>query len=176
MLPTIPLLLSLSLGSAPQSSPPSILLTVTNPTSTPYTILTWSSPLDDLAFALGLLPLTSDCTEETIPLNIVQVKRAVPPPPDAYVTIEPGQSVNKTTTIREPTVDLSSLAGQRVRVNWDAKREIIIPVWKGRKEDLLAAGRIATEYTWYEGDGEWLVDGGEGVEVEIPRNVDDASA
>ncbi|KAK4169833.1 hypothetical protein QBC43DRAFT_352033 [Cladorrhinum sp. PSN259] len=172
MLPTIPLILTLSLGGALQapspSSPPTILVTVSNPTTKPYTLLTWSSPLDSLAFALGLFPLTLSSTGKTIPLNIIQVKRVAPPSLDSYITLDPGQSIQKTATLREPTVDLQSLAGQKVRVRWDVGRGIRIPVWEGRKEELAAEGRIASEESWWEGDGEWVVDdGGEGVEVEI---------
>ena len=170
MLPSAPLLLALTLGCRPATptTTPTVLLTVSNPSpSTAYTLLTWGSPLDPLAFALGHFPLTLVSTNASIPLNVVAIKRAGPPNLDAYLTIRPGENLERTVILREPTVDLRGLAGQRVRFTWDGERGPT-QVWKGGREELFKEGRIASGEEWWRGDLEWEVDTGAGVEILIP--------
>ncbi|KAI8634477.1 hypothetical protein F5Y19DRAFT_212722 [Xylariaceae sp. FL1651] len=122
--------------SVRQTSPSSPQLTVgvTNTHSSPTTVFTWNSPLDPLAVQLGLLFLTPEGSESPIDIPTIQVRRLMPPPDDAYVTIEPGQTEERELVLKKPVIPLDTLQG-RVKVvckgEWRS-------VWPSKKEDMSA--------------------------------------
>ncbi|KAK1833020.1 hypothetical protein QBC39DRAFT_432839 [Podospora conica] len=105
--------------------PLSLTITNTSPTSTPFTVLTWSSPFDPLVFRLGLLSLavvdtTAESETETpIPINRIMLRRRTPPDADSYVVTEPEQSVTRSVVCRlePPGVDVDGkvVRGKTVR-------------------------------------------------------------
>ncbi|KAK3314169.1 hypothetical protein B0H66DRAFT_373048 [Apodospora peruviana] len=152
----ISLILSLEQTSA---TPPTMRLTVTNTSDTEtYTLLTWSSPLDPLALALGLVTVaipSPDNEKSTVPFPIPQImlRRVMPPPMDAFVTLSPGESASNEVVFRDPVVDMAALvdaaAGSAadpgnvkvfVSAGNDEDEDGGVVVWKGkRKENLMAA-------------------------------------
>jgi len=133
--PNPPLLLALTTPEQP-SAFPTVLLSVTNTSKNkPYTILSWSSPLDPLALQLGLFSLVVLPSGRRIQINAIMLKRHTPPTDDAYVTIEPGATKQQEVLIREPSVDVAGLAGKTVLVSWLGS-ERPIAVWEAKKEDL----------------------------------------
>ncbi|KAK4450628.1 hypothetical protein QBC34DRAFT_379337 [Podospora aff. communis PSN243] len=200
------------LPSGTPTQTPTIHLTTTNasPTTT-YTLLTYSSPLDPLAFPLGLLsltllPLPSSSTpspppppgsslpasenapakntqeEETktntppssldsLPLNNIMLRRMIPPPHEALITLSPKQKHVQEIILRPPTLDIKgleaqgvSLGGRDVRVEWVGRGWGVdggVLVWNGERGDVLRGVEERGE-DWEEGGERWVVDG-EGV-------------
>lgn len=188
--------LTLTLSSNPSSVPPieeqeledgtiliplSLTITNTSPTSTPYTLLTWSSPFDPLVFRLGLLSLavvnTASGTETPIPINRIMLRRRTPPDADAYVVIEPGQSVTRSVVCRlePPGVDIEGdeVQGNTVRVRWVGREGgggegLGVTVWEGRRASVADGGNGGEEEGWdgMSGGLEWRV-GGAKVDVGV---------
>ena len=190
-----PLRLTLSVPTtSPSATHPTIALTVTNTSpSTTYTLLSYSSPLDPLTLQLGLLSLTllptpsssptdlpsstpptkpelgNGFEEKPLPLNTILIKRLIPPPHDAFITLEPGQTTFREVILQQPTVDTFALElqGKRVRVTWTGRgwgAEGGTVVFEGGREEVLK-GVVERGEGWEEGAGRWFPDGGEGVEV-----------
>lgn len=191
--------LTLTLSSNPSSVPPieeqeledgtilillSLTITNTSRTSTPYTLLTWSSPFDPLVFRLGLLSLavvdttTGTETETPIPINRIMLRRRTPPDADAYVVIEPGQSVTRSVVCRlePPGVDIEGdeVQGKTVRVRWVGREGgggegLGVTVWEGRRGGVADGGSGGGEEGWdgMSGGLEWRVG-----EAEVDVDVD----
>lgn len=181
--------LTLTLSSNPSSVPPleeqdledgtiliplSLTITNTSPTSTPYTLLTWSSPFDPLVFRLGLLSLavvdtaTGRETETPIPMNRIMLRRRTPPDADAYVVIEPGKSVTRSVVceLSPPGVDIEGdeVQGNTVRVRWVGREGgggegLGVMVWEGRRGSVGDGGSGGGEEGWdgVSGGLEWRV-------------------
>jgi len=159
------LLLALTTPEQP-SAFPTVLLGVTNTSKNkPYTILSWSSPLDPLALQLGLLSLAVSSSGNRIQTNAIMLKRHTPPTDDAYVTIEPGATKQQEVLIREPSVDVESLAGKTVRVSWLGS-DRPIAVWEARKEDL-SGGDLGSWEGWSNAPLQWDPSTTEPTEVEL---------
>ncbi|KAJ2987591.1 hypothetical protein NUW58_g4419 [Xylaria curta] len=124
--------LKVSVGQV-SSSPPKLKVGVTNTHSSAVTVFTWDSPLDPLAVQLGLLSFTPE-GKDPIFLPTIQVRRLMPPGDDAYVTIEPGKTVEREVLLKRPMVPLDELQGKITVVckgKWGA-------VWASKKEDISA--------------------------------------
>jgi len=157
----------LSLGLAQTSnSPPTVNITVTNnsPTET-YTMLKWSSPLDPLALHLGLISVTipSDSSPST-PFEVprIMLKRAMPPPDDAFVILAPGESASQDIVFRDPVVDMDNLVSaateasssgasvvdvQIICGNFDEDEEVDrggATVWVGKKREDLTEEEVSS--------------------------------
>ncbi|KAM7197116.1 hypothetical protein V8F33_005775 [Rhypophila sp. PSN 637] len=110
-----PFSLSLSLDQPSTSEPePAVRITVKNTSiDETYTILKWSSPLDPLALALGLvsvfIPSREDGPGTRFDIPQIMLKRAIPPPEDAFVTLAPGESAFHNIVLRGPAVDMNRL-------------------------------------------------------------------
>lgn len=129
------------------TSPPRITFSVTNNSSRPLTILAWDTPLDPLALQLGratVSVLTPGRTDEEqqppqpLDLPIIQIRRKMPPGPEALVTIEPGATAENDVVLREALVPPEKLleiaaAGARLSV---ACRGRWTTVWPGRAENV----------------------------------------
>ncbi|KAK5651835.1 hypothetical protein OQA88_11604 [Cercophora sp. LCS_1] len=130
--------LTLKITPAPSSTPLSLTLTLTNPSSTTVTLLTWSTPIDPLALQLGLLSFTHTKTNTAIPINKIMLKRRTPPSDDQFVTIQPGGSASQSIAVIPPAVDLSGLEGERVLVQWAGGD---VKVWDGEDVDDWEGGK-----------------------------------
>ncbi|KAK3503258.1 hypothetical protein B0T13DRAFT_125105 [Neurospora crassa] len=150
----IPLSLSISQPS-PSLSPPTVLLTLANTSpDVPVTLLTWSSPLDTLALQLGLIQVSSPSNPDNkIDFPQLMIKRAMPPPEDALVTLGPGEKKSREVVLREPIVDgdkLKELAeegkvGVRVVCGKDKEEEEDggVVVWVGKKREEVSPEEVA---------------------------------
>ncbi|KAG7128187.1 putative secreted protein like [Verticillium longisporum] len=94
------------------TSPPTLAVKVINNYDSPLTILTWESPLDPAAIALGLLSITPAGADKPLDLPIVQFRRVMPPEPDNLVTLQPGESRGQDLVLKEPAVPVGELGGK----------------------------------------------------------------
>ncbi|KAK3346359.1 hypothetical protein B0T25DRAFT_277653 [Lasiosphaeria hispida] len=163
--PPNPLVLAITAPSnPPPDSPPTITLTITNPSSDPYTLLTWGSPLDPLALPLGLLAIT---LPSGLPLPLepprILVKRRTPPPAEDFVTIEPGGAASRDVVLRPPVFDAAALRAEgveRARVGWGEGKGVT--VWMGEVTEAERGGM-----GWGDDRARRWVPRGEGVVVRV---------
>ncbi|KAM0323741.1 hypothetical protein ACHAQA_008678 [Verticillium albo-atrum] len=94
------------------TSPPTLAVKVTNKYDGPLTILTWDSPLDPSAIALGLLSITPSGADAPLDLPVIQFRRVMPPPPENLVTLQPGESRTQDLVLKEPAVPIDELGGK----------------------------------------------------------------
>ncbi|KAM0280538.1 hypothetical protein ACHAQH_003983 [Verticillium albo-atrum] len=105
------------------TSPPTLAVKVTNNYDGPLTVLTWDSPLDPSAIALGLLAITPAGADKPLDLPIMQFRRVMPPHPDNLVTLQPGESRTRDLILKEPAVPIDELGGKatvRVKGTWSS--------------------------------------------------------
>lgn len=93
------------------TSPPKVTLAVTNTMDKVVTVLKWDSPLDPLVLQLGHLSITPAGAAAPLVLPKVQVRRKMPPGPDALITIQPGATSENEVELREAIVSLEKLSG-----------------------------------------------------------------
>lgn len=86
------------------TNPPKLAIKVANHNDFPVTILTWDSPLDKAALALGLIDITPPGASAPLELDKVQFRRVSPPGPESLVEIAVGESTEREVELREPTV------------------------------------------------------------------------
>jgi hypothetical protein len=103
------LALTLSQTSA---SPPTVRATVTNNNAHPVTIVTYNSPLDSIAMALGLLVITPSGASEPLELQIIKASRLWPPKSDSLVGLGPGESATNDLVLKRPTVPMEKLGSK----------------------------------------------------------------
>ncbi|KAF3070579.1 hypothetical protein GL218_00251 [Daldinia childiae] len=101
--------------SSASSSPPKLAVAVTNTHSSAVTILSWNSPLDPLALQLGLVSFVHADSDSPIKIPTIQIRRKMPPGPDALVEIGAGQIREQVLELKDPIVPLEELRG-KVRV------------------------------------------------------------
>lgn len=103
-------------GSSSSSSPPTVKLSVTNNHNQPITVLRWDTPLDPMAFKLGVLSLYKG---DGTPLELMtaSVRRLMPPAEDQFITIAPGETAVNEVELGAPVVseDLG-LEGKKIEV------------------------------------------------------------
>ncbi|KAK3325039.1 hypothetical protein B0H66DRAFT_599226 [Apodospora peruviana] len=179
-----PLILTLSTGlrvrhDRHETGPPAVTLKVHNPSpDKPFTVLTWDSPLDPLVFVRGHLHLIHPRTNESYAINPLQVERSVPPSLNDLVTIEPGANVSQYVSLIQPVVD--NMAEQVYNqknwnentaiVKWDEKNGPPLPVWEGKKEDVLADMQGRKDRWWLRGNQwDWIPVTEKGVEVDVQQ-------
>lgn len=115
-------------------SPPAIAIKVTNNSTKTLTILTWESPLDELALQLGLLALRTEAGPLDVPT--VKVSRKLPPGEDSLVTLAPGESRENEVVLRAPVVPPELMRGRRTRVGLRGRWS---RVWLRPRGELTAA-------------------------------------
>lgn len=113
--------LHVSLRQTSRSSPPAVTVTVTNNSSRPLTILTWESPLDELALQLGLLSITPEGASQPVDIPTVKVSRKLPPGERSLVSLAPGESAENEIVLREMVVPAELIKGKRSRVEMSCK-------------------------------------------------------
>lgn len=113
--------LHVSLSQA-SKSPPAVSIKVTNNSPSPVTILSWESPLDQLALPLGLLRITPSGASQPLEIDRVMVSRKFPPSDDSLVTLGPGESRENEVMLKEQLVPAEKLKGGKstveVRGRW----------------------------------------------------------
>ncbi|RDA92805.1 hypothetical protein CP533_0802 [Ophiocordyceps camponoti-saundersi (nom. inval.)] len=104
-------------------SPPTVRATVSNKNAHAVTILSYQSPLDNLALALGLLSITPSGSSEPIELPIIRAKRVWPPADESLIVVEAGASATNDFVLEEPHVPVEKLGDSAtvvVRGRWMA--------------------------------------------------------
>ncbi|UNI20605.1 hypothetical protein JDV02_006676 [Purpureocillium takamizusanense] len=112
-------------------SPPSVRATVTNNNDHPVTVLTYQSPLDPAALALGLLAITPAGASRPLELPVVKMSRQWPPRGDALVSLDAGASASRDLVLEEPKVPADKL-GEEATVVLEGKWMAVWP--KARSE------------------------------------------
>lgn len=98
-----------------ETSPPTVVATVTNKGDGVLTLLNWDSPLDPSAVALGVFSLTPEGASAPLDLPTIAFRRIMPPHPENLVTLQPGESTTATVQFQEPAVPVSEL-GRKAKV------------------------------------------------------------
>ncbi|KAK4209111.1 hypothetical protein QBC37DRAFT_451271 [Rhypophila decipiens] len=161
-----PLSLSLNLDWPSTSEPdPVVRVTVKNTSKDEtYTIFKWASPLDPLALALGLvsvfIPSREDGPGTRFDIPQIMLKRAMPPPEDAFVTLAPGEGAFHDIVLRDPAVDMNRLVSAAKEASRNGPAAVNIQVlcsadnededeaqrgaviWRGKRKEDLSDGEI----------------------------------
>ena len=114
------------------SSPPTMVITVTNTNMDPISILTYESALDRAALQLGLINITPFHADKPIDIARIAIRRVWPPTRDSLVTILPGESASNEIELNPmvvPPEDLGKRAKVLLKGTWQA-------VWPKCKEDI----------------------------------------
>ena len=132
--------LTLSLSQI-SGSPPTIAVTLRNTSpSTHFTVLTWDTPFDPKAVALGIFRVKDAATGAELPSLDLKINRLMPPARDALVELGPGKEVSQEVKFEEPFMKLEKGKQYTVRA---------IGAWKGvwpvesaqlQEDDLSALG------------------------------------
>lgn len=121
------------------SSPPTIRVNLRNRSpSTTFTILTWDTPFDPKAVALGVFRLKDIATGAEVPSLNLKINRMLPPSKDALIELAPEKDVSVEVKFEEPFMKLEN--GKQYQVQARGR-------WKGVwtaaaadvNEDSLAA-------------------------------------
>ncbi|KAG8156778.1 hypothetical protein KVR01_013383 [Diaporthe batatas] len=107
--------LQVSLSQA-SKSPPTVSVKVTNKSPSPVTILSWESPLDELALSLGLFSITPSGASEPLEIDRIMVSRKTPPSDDSLISLAPGESRENQVVLKEILVPAEKLKGKKSTV------------------------------------------------------------
>lgn len=153
--------LHISLSQASSKSPLAVSIRVTNNSPKPVTILTWESPLDELALPLGLLSITPSDASGPLEIPIIMVSRKLPPDEKSLVSLAPGESRENQVEIREVLVPPEKLKGRKSTVQIKGRWMAVWPKPRGEVSDEAiekmthGGGAVAGTYT------------SDGVEIEV---------
>lgn len=118
--------------SPTSSSPPKLIASITNNNQKTVSILDYSSPLDSLIVALGIVELTPHGAKEPVQLDKIAVNRLWPPKLDFLVEIAPGETATKEIEFKERAVPMDKLGKKftaQLKGQWMA-------VWEKPKSDI----------------------------------------
>ncbi|KAK2611860.1 hypothetical protein N8I77_005181 [Diaporthe amygdali] len=124
--------LHISLSQA-SKSPPAISIKVTNNSSKPVTILTWDSPLDQLALSLGTVYITPSDASKPLEISRIMVQRKTPPSDESLVSLAPGESRENQVELRELLVPAKKLKGKKSTVQVKGRW---MGVWPKSRDEL----------------------------------------
>ncbi|KKY36334.1 hypothetical protein UCDDA912_g03663 [Diaporthe ampelina] len=124
--------LHVSLSQA-SKSPPAISIKVTNKSPSPVTILSWESPLDELALSLGLLSITPSGASEPLEIDRIMVSRKLPPSEKSLVSLAPGESRENQVVLKELLVPAEKLKGKKSAVEVKGRW---MGVWPKTRDEL----------------------------------------
>lgn len=127
--------LHVSLSQASKSSPPAISIKVTNNSPTPVTILSWESPLDQLALSLGLLSITPAGASGPLEIDRIMVSRKMPPSDSSLVSLAPGESRENEVVLKELLVPAEKLKGRKSTVEVKGRW---MGVWPKSRDELTS--------------------------------------
>lgn len=114
------------------TSPPTVRVAVENKNSHPVTVVSYDSPLDDMALRLGIVSITPAGQSEPVELPILQVRRMWPPPSDALITIPAGKAQTNDIVLKGPGVPEGKLGTKpsiRLSGRWSG-------VWAKDKDNI----------------------------------------
>lgn len=126
--------LHVSLSQA-SKSPPAISLKVTNNSPSPVTILSWESPLDELALSLGLFSITPSGASEPVEITRIMVSRKMPPSDKSLVSLGPGESRENQVVLKELLVPVEKLKGKKSTVEVKGRW---MGVWPKSRDELTS--------------------------------------
>jgi hypothetical protein len=124
--------LHVSLSQA-SKSPPTISVKVTNNSPSPVTILSWESPLDEVALSLGLFTITPPGASEPLDITRIMVSRKTPPSDDSLISLAPGESRENQVVLKELLVPLEKLKGKKSKVQVSGRW---MGVWPKPRDEL----------------------------------------
>ncbi|KAH8747166.1 hypothetical protein F5883DRAFT_584408 [Diaporthe sp. PMI_573] len=124
--------LHVSLSQA-SKSPPTVSIKVTNNSPSPVTILSWESPLDQLALSLGLFRITPSGASEPLEIDRIMVSRKMPPSGDSLVSLAPGESRENQVVLKEILVPAEKLKGKKSTVEVSGRW---MGVWPKPRDEL----------------------------------------
>lgn len=126
--------LHISLSQA-SKSPPAISIKVTNNSPSTVTILSWESPLDQLALSLGMLSITPSGASEPLQIDRIMVSRKMPPSDSSLVTLAPGESRENEVVLKEMLVPAEKLKGKKSTVEVKGRW---MGVWPKSRDELTS--------------------------------------
>jgi hypothetical protein len=132
--------LTLSLSQV-AASPPTIAVTLRNTSpNTHFTVLTWDTPFDPKAVALGIFRVKDTATGGELPTLDLKINRQLPPARDALVELAPGKEVSQEVKFEEPFMKLEK--GKQYSVRAVGRWKGVWPVATGQlqDDDLAALG------------------------------------
>ena len=108
-------------------------------------MLTWNTPLDQMAVILGVFEIHDRETGGLLPMDTIQVMRSLPPLPEHLVEIQPGGSAAAHVVLREANLSPGRTYSIQAKGWWQA-------VWRMSKEEVIAkyledqSGAIAGDF------------------------------
>lgn len=126
--------LHVSLSQA-SKSPPTVSIKVTNKSPSPVTILSWESPLDEIALSLGLFSITPSGASEPLEIDRVMVSRKTPPSDDSLISLGPGESRENQVVLKEVLVPIEKLKGKKSTVEVKGRWMGVWPKSRGELND-----------------------------------------
>ncbi|KPM39606.1 hypothetical protein AK830_g6948 [Neonectria ditissima] len=114
------------------TSPPTVIVKVTNTNTEPATFLSYASPLDGLVLQLGLLSITPDGASAPLEIPRLEVQRKWPPAAESFITFAPGETQQQDIVLKEQIVSQESLGAKatvQLKGKWQA-------VWAKAKGDI----------------------------------------
>lgn len=124
--------LHVSLSQA-SKSPPTVSIKVTNNSPSPVTILSWDSPLDQLAFSLGVFRITPSDASEPLNIDRIMVNRKMPPSDDSLISLAPGESRENQVVFKEMLLPIDKLKGKKSKVEVQGRW---MGVWPVSRDEL----------------------------------------
>lgn len=124
--------LHVSLSQA-SNSPPTVSIKVTNNSPSTVTILSWDSPLDQLAFSLGLFRITPSDASEPLNIDRIMVNRKMPPSDDSLISLAPGESRENQVVFKEMLLPIEKLKGKKSKVEVQGRW---MGVWPVSRDEL----------------------------------------
>lgn len=114
------------------TSPPTLIATVTNNNDKVVTFLDYDSPVDAIIMALGNVDLTPNGASEPVTLSTIAVRRLWPPKHEFLVELAPGASVSKETEFKTRSVPMDELGSKftaHLKGEW-------MSVWERPKSEI----------------------------------------
>ncbi|KAJ6443292.1 hypothetical protein O9K51_04471 [Purpureocillium lavendulum] len=116
------------------SSPPTVRATVTNNNDHAITVLSYQSPLDPAALALGLLAVTPSGASQPLELPVIKMSRQWPPQGDSLVSLAAGASMTNDLVLESPKVPVDKL-GDMATVLMEGQWMAVWPKARGELSD-----------------------------------------
>ncbi|KAF2102574.1 hypothetical protein NA57DRAFT_19475, partial [Rhizodiscina lignyota] len=108
-------------------SSPTIHVTLRNNSpSTTFTILTWDTPFDSKAVALGVFHVQDVAASTELPSLNLKINRKLPPSREALVELAPGKELGQDVKFEEPFMKLEK--GKEYRVQAKGRWKGVWPV------------------------------------------------
>lgn len=114
-------------------SPPTVSVKVTNNSPQAVTILTWQSPLDQLALQIGLFNITPEGASGPLDLPVIKAQRKIPPNEESLVSLGPGESKENEVVLKEVIVPIEKIRGKKTTLELKSRWHT---VWLKARSEL----------------------------------------